>query len=284
MKQALKCLLFGVWLTPIVSLGAIIGPKENRMTYQSYMNRKMNGHVDEFYRTYSGAGVFWCNDSFESASVVRKNTILVLAAHSVFARDSAGKCAPVPNLDKCYFQVINPDGKPGKRTFVKPETLRASRDMDCEFTRFSTDWAVMRLQDAAEGVVPFPPFDVRGSGSMHDGFQRLTGTKIISMAGRNENFKGHDSSTPSICEDTIGYVWPMQAPSGQWTFGMGIGCSSGKGVSGGAILYSENQMPAFLGLTTFGASADKDYRPFDNNNFTGGPLLQGEFYETLMGM
>jgi hypothetical protein len=27
-----------------------------------------------------------------------------------------------------------------------------------------------------------------------------------------------------------------------------------------------------------------DYRPFDNNNFSAGPLLQGEFYDVLSDM
>ena len=68
-----------------------------------------------------------------------------------------------------------------------------------------------------------------------------------------------------------------------WGFGIGIGCSAGPGNSGGAILIEpvSSEIPLFIGVVTASMGSDRDHMPFDQHNYAGGPLLQGEFYNTL---
>ncbi|MDE2020416.1 MAG: hypothetical protein KGJ13_08780 [Patescibacteria group bacterium] len=262
---------------------AIIGPKDNRMTYQEYAAVKFGGNLDTFYRQFSASGVLFCHDAFESASIVGKNDVIVMAAHSTFEKDRSGRCAPLSTLNQCYFQVLSKNGTPGRRIPIEPTSVRSSRNQDCNFTRFSTDWAVGRLKSPATEVTPYIPYDI-SKGPIGDPFlQWLTGSQIITLAAKNENFAGHSFSTATVCDGKIGYVWPMKDPAGTYTFGLGTDCSSGPGNSGGAILLNQDGI-YFLGPLHGGSGPEMNYRPFGANNCSGSSLLQGEFYQTLMGM
>ena len=40
----------------------------------------------------------------------------------------------------------------------------------------------------------------------------------------------------------------------------------------------------YAGLISGGKDSSYDHRSFHDNNFSGGPLLQGEFYDMLQGI
>ena len=94
---------------------AIIGPKDNRMTYPEYIAKNLRNDVGAFHEKFSAAGNFWCVSSAESASVVGRNDILIVAAHSVVEKQTgASRCVPRPKVGQCFYQPIRPNGTFGR--------------------------------------------------------------------------------------------------------------------------------------------------------------------------
>jgi hypothetical protein len=108
-----------------------------------------------------------------------------------------------------------------------------------------------------------------------------TAKSTITEFAQNENFRL--AHPPTICDGLLGYVWRMNKPVGNiGNFAFGINCSSGLGGSGGAVVIrAHGEEPKYIGLVSVSGSSSYDRRPFDNDNYTGGPLLEGEFYDAL---
>jgi hypothetical protein len=81
------------------TVAAIVGPKDNRVTYPEYITKNLGNDVGEFHEKFSAAGNFWCVDSAESAAVVGRNDILIVAAHSVIKKGKGGgRCVQRGNI------------------------------------------------------------------------------------------------------------------------------------------------------------------------------------------
>jgi hypothetical protein len=268
------------------TVAAIIGPKDNRMTYAEYIAKNLGNDVGEFHEEFSAAGNFGCIDSAESASVVGRNDILIVAAHSVVEkRRGGGRCVQRTNIRRCYYQPIRANGTFGRKITIDPSTLKISRNCN-EAADFDDDWAIVRLTSAATEVVPFVPLDVSEYSSKANSYTELTKFPIIALAAQNANFRHHPLATPTICDGILGYVWQSHKNSSRSeNYGIGTNCSSGAGSSGGAVLIVPQKHRVFYaGLISGGMNSSYDYMPFDNGNFSAGPLLQGEFYDVLMDM
>ena len=267
---------------------AIIGPKDNRMTYPEYVAKNLHNDVSAFHEKFSAAGNFWCVSSAESASVVGRNDILIVAAHSVVEKQTgASRCVPRPKVGQCFYQPIRPNGTFGRKITIDPSTVKISRNRSCnEAADFYNDWAIVRLTSAATEVVPFVPLDVTDYSSSANGYTELTKFPIIALAAQNANLHHHPLATPTICDGVLGYVWQSRRnTSKSVSYGIGTNCSSGAGSSGGAVLIVPQKDQAFyVGLISGGKNNSYDYKPFDNNNFSAGPLLQGEFYNAFKDM
>lgn len=268
------------------TVAAIVGPKDNRVTYPEYITKNLGNDVGEFHEKFSAAGNFWCVDSAESAAVVGRNDILIVAAHSVIKKGKGGgRCVQRGNISQCFYQPIKANGTFGRKITIDPSTLKFSRNCN-ETADFDDDWAIVRLTSAATEVVPFVPLDVSDYSSKANGYTELTKFPIIVAAAQNANLRHHPLATPTICDGILGYVW--QSPGNSSTsasYGIGTNCSSGAGNSGGAVLIVPQKDRVFYaGLISGGMNSSYDYRPFDNNNFSAGPLLQGEFYDVLSDM
>jgi len=50
------------------------------------------------------------------------------------------------------------------------------------------------------------------------------------------------------------------------------------------LIVPQKDQAFYVGLISGGKNNSCDYRPFDNNNFSAGPLLQGEFYDAFKDM
>jgi hypothetical protein len=269
------------------TVAAIIGPKDNRMTYPEYIAKNLGNDVGEFHEKFSAAGNFWCVNSAESGSVVGQNEILIVAAHSVVEKEKGGRCVHRPNLSQCFYQPIRANGSFGRKIAIDPSTLKISRNRSCnEAADFYNDWAIVKLTSAASEVVPFIPLDATDYSSRENGYTELSKLPIIALSAQNANLKHHHLATPTICDGVLGFVWRNpRNNSADVSYGIGTNCSSGAGSSGGAVLMvPQNDRVFYAGLTSGGKNSSYDYRPFDNNNFSAGPLLQGEFYDVLRSM
>jgi hypothetical protein len=260
---------------------AIIGPGENRMTYAEYAAKNYGGNVDRVYEKFSAAGRLFCSGSESSGAVVRRDDLLIVAAHAFFHKDNNGRCYPNENLGRCYFQRLNKKGF-GRRISILANTIQVSTNFKCDFSHdFSRDWAIVRLSDRVSQVRPFEPLSKREDQE----YARLKRETITAFAAQTDNFK--DGKSPSICDRKLGYIWTSNSHGiPQTNFSLGIECSMGHGASGGAVVVGADEAsPTYIGLTTLGNDARFDsHWPFDIHNYTAGPFLQGEFYDTLMGM
>jgi hypothetical protein len=284
--SAVTIVAVAVGLFPTVA--AIIGPKDNRMTYPEYIAKKLGNDVGEFHEKFSAAGNFWCVNSAESASVVGRNDILIVAAHSVVEKErGGGRCVQRPNLGRCFYQPIQATGTFGRKITIRPLTLRFSQKHSCnDAADFYNDWAIVRLTSAATEVVPFVPLEVTDYSSRENGYGELATFSIIALAAQNANFRHHPLATPTICDGVLGFIWQSHLhTSTSGSYGIGTNCSSGAGDSGGAVLtVPQKDRVFYAGLISGGKNSSYDYRPFDNSNFSAGPLLQGEFYDVLQSM
>jgi hypothetical protein len=257
------------------------------MTYPEFIAKNLGNDVGEFHEKFSAAGNFWCVNSAESGSVVGRNDILIVAAHSVVERERGGRCVHRPNIGRCFYQPIRANGSFGRKITIDPSTLKISRNRSCnEAADFYDDWAIVKLISAASEVVPFVPLDVTDYSSRANGYTELSKLPIIALSAQNENLKRHPLATPTICDGVLGFVWP--SPRNRSTivsYGIGTNCSSGAGNSGGAVLIvPQNGQLFYAGLISGGKNSSYDYRPFGNINFSAGPLLQGDFYDALQSM
>lgn len=268
MKCALKYILILIFLVELPASAAIVGPKENRMTYQEYAAKKYGGDRKALFDDLGAAGHFHCV-GYASASLVKKPDVLVMAAHELYAKNRAGQCVRRGNLSNCFFETINPDGTDGQKVTIQPDTIRISQNYSCDATEIQNDWAIVRLTAPVASIKPFGIVYVQDYGSSQTGYRRLEGSKVTSLAADNNNFRNLPDETPTICDDTLGYVWLM--PGKHPGYGIGVGCSSGLGTSGGAILVnSSNGERLFVGLTSFSMIKSFDREPLSENNFTGG--------------
>jgi hypothetical protein len=267
------------------AFGAIIGSEDNRRSYVEFAKEHFDGDLNTLAKMFSAAGRVYCGREFASGSIVHDPDVMVTAAHVVYNEQEPTICRPKANLSQCYFEIINKDGSAGRRIAIRPETLRTPSKYSCGVSEWANDWAVVRLKDSVREVRPFVPINVDTVGNRSDNYRALVGSRVYNLSARSENFKNHPLSTATICEDSLGYVWPMTQKSAEIKYALGIGCPNGHGGSGGAILIERiGQVPLFLGHERASKKREFDYRPFDVHNFTGGPLLQGEFYKVLMGM
>ena len=255
----------------------IIGPKDTRMAYPDYAVSRYNGDFKAFEK-FSAAGKFACGETGVSGAVVRRTNILVVAAHAVAGKDKTNTCSVHSNSGGCYFQPIKIDGSFGRKIPIRPETIKVSANYRCDDSEFDNDWALVNLAADATEVRPFAPLDAARTQPL-----TLVGQKILSFAAQAQNFA--KPRTPTICAGILGYVWQMNSGAHpKRSYGMGINCSVGVGASGGAVL-SDQESPKYLGLVS-ATKNDNSYdgKPFGDDNYTAGPLLYGEFYDTLMSM
>jgi hypothetical protein len=63
------------------------------MTYPEYIAKNLRNDVGVFHEKFSAEGNFWCVSSAESAAVVGRNDILIVAAH--FGRGKANRRQPM---------------------------------------------------------------------------------------------------------------------------------------------------------------------------------------------
>ena len=267
----------GVGLSIYPTTAGIIGPKDTRMAYPDYAVSKYNGDLKALER-FSAAGKFACGDTGVSGAVVRRTNILVVAAHAVAGRDKTNTCSVHSSSSGCHFQPIKIDGSFGRKIPIRPETIKVSINYRCDDNEFDNDWALVNLAADATEVEPFTPLDAPRTQPL-----ALVGQKILSFAAQAQNFA--KPRTPTICAGILGYVWQMNSGAHpKRSYGMGINCSAGTGASGGAVL-SDEESPKYLGLVS-ATKTDNSYdgKPFGDENYTAGPLLYGEFYDTLMSM
>jgi hypothetical protein len=259
---------------------AVIGDVDNRETFPNYS--KAHGiQLRELEAKYSATGVLFCGNKESTFNLVKRNNLIVFPAHRVLDTDLYGKYIGQisdQRLRECYVRVFKGESL-GKKHYSLNLTKTVKVGPLLRLKTHGNDWAIAELKESISGV---SHYDVAPPDSQNE-FAGLTDQKVTIIAARNENFQNYPYETRTICDGKIGFVRSVADPLTKTKkYHAATDCSGGNGGSGGPILaLSADGTPLFLGMITGSFDSEADHKPFGYENYTGGPLLTGEFLEAL---
>jgi hypothetical protein len=165
-------------LTALLHQVAVYGDHDHRLNEADFA-----ASVGESKRTirerFAATGYFDCGEGPASAQVTVRNDIITTAAHTLYRRDS---CVPKGPVEKCVFSYTKNDGTPRHVLIRKllgvgywcpgtPDQKPAQK----------LDWAVLRLESAADGVTPYQveAFPAKG---LKNGSSVVLGSELINFS------------------------------------------------------------------------------------------------------
>lgn len=278
-----------------VMLASIIGSEDNRKTFSE------SGITEDQIRSnFSGTGEFYCGPYIGTASLILRNSLLTLAAHTFFRLDASFElCVGLfdhETLSQCYFRPFDTKGNPtNQRYYIQASSLRLEWGDGTEPKKIGghckdrevigNDWAVVELKDPVPGEVAraYEIFDTSvflSSTSSQPNIGALPFNVTVISAGATNFSKG---AVPTICRGIVGFIGTQLDADSRSHLVQTNSCSMGAGGSGSAVVMErQNEVPVLIGLATSGKSSAYDGIPYGNLNFTSGPLAEGEFKKALV--
>jgi hypothetical protein len=263
-----------------------IGEGENRETFASHFSKNELTKEETIMR-YSGEVEWTCENSEgevvskASGAIIKRsgsNALLRIDAHHFFRREGSRCLGPVNGGDyrQCFVQKINWDGTVSTKHRYKIDVSTLQIGDYCrsedQAAPNSEDWAVVELEEAIPGIVPFRLGASKEQKMFEEGDREIKITVI--SAGQTGFLSGEE---PSICEGYIGYVGKEMTRSGRPTYYHTNSCSTEGGGSGSAVVIVHPGEPSeIVGMVN--ASADKKHAglPYGPKNFTRGAYFSDD--------
>lgn len=273
-------------LPPLVQKIAVVGDPD-RLTEED-LATKERIPLKEVQRRYAATGILKCGKSWQTASVVAVNDVIVTNAHAFYKRDCSEKSRP----EDCSFELK----VAGSMVTIGVDKLvdmgYKCRDNQVSPTQVSPeqDWAVLRLKQEVKGVKAYS-VELGAEGSVKEG------NSVTVVHGISSDFY-HTKNGVRIFPKAISKcnIREIQSRFDVQTRFFSD-CDAGSGSSGAATLRDvKTESPIFLGIinansendiqesqATKGVSPNPTKAPYDRDNWATTHIpTQGSFLNAIV--